>query len=820
MFIVTVANRCCATWQWMGRVAAALSITACLLVGSAVPAAADPATAATTSDAAAVAAWPVDLQQLVAGTSAFTAAPWFTEGDCAGRGGDVARYINIFFQREGRFLQALLTDMARQAPDLITPEVIAAAAAPDAVFPNGNPAYTMPEGVCAEDLRAWSAADQDSPWGFTWAARPDPDSVVVMTRDAAGRPGDPGDPEDAVDPLTVCVGDESASYLCSRAFFVNCELAAAAEQNRCQQWNVAVQRHLNGLNHWADENTDVLDRIGNLFSMIGGALWAAGKWVISALGWVLGKVGDAVGWVTKKGMEQVVAFFVSGAVWLWGQVTSWLIDQSTPNLVTGGFVTTYNIVAGLMIAVSFLIWLAGLLTAWRRGRLAGSLIGAVKAVVGIQLVGIIAALMLLLANEATKALIDSHGAQISSSRFTDSALQVNPTIGLVAAILTIFGLIGTAIILFFQAPLTLGHALFGTVAAAGQAHHATSHWTGRWFIKLLSLSWCKFFMVGMTILAQNLMTSSEQNMAQNTGQQIFAVLSGMTLMVLLPTTPWLLGALMSVTLGYASAAADRLSMGFTMAAGEVALDAGMGLAARGGTAALNALSTMGSNLSDLDKSAGSFGRVGGSAAPDDGGESDTGDGADGDQPLTDAEGNAPTGGGGGLPDGEGDPGPGPQPQPTDTPAQPDSATDGAAGRGRSRRQHRVGRTGTATSGAGPGAAGPAGDSTATPSPPSGSAATGGATDEPARSAGSEGAGASPGPAVRAASIGSTEPTASAGSDGSARGPTAAPPSTDSPAAPVPASAAAPVAEPPAATGDPPPHRSTRSSTPPQTPRPA
>mgnify|MGYP000969134564 CR=1 FL=1 len=50
---------------------------------------------------------------------------------------------------------------------------------------------------------------------------------------------------------------------------------------------------------------------------------------------------------------------------------------------------------GLLLAVGemaipgvFLIWLAGLVTAWRRGRLTGSVVGAVKAIVGIQIVGI------------------------------------------------------------------------------------------------------------------------------------------------------------------------------------------------------------------------------------------------------------------------------------------------------------------------------------------------------------------------------------------------------------------------------------------------
>lgn len=82
-----------------------------------------------------------------------------------------------------------------------------------------------------------------------------------------------------------------------------------------------------------------------------------------------------------------------------------MINSTTPNLAGGGFVTTYNLISGVMLAMAFLIWLAGVVTAWRRGRLTGSVLGAVKAIVGVQIVGIIAFLMLQLANQATLGLI-------------------------------------------------------------------------------------------------------------------------------------------------------------------------------------------------------------------------------------------------------------------------------------------------------------------------------------------------------------------------------------------------------------------------------
>ena len=564
-------------FRHLARAAAITGTAAVLLVAAALPSGAAPAAAAG-GDPAVVASWPAELQQLVAGTQAFTAAPWFTEGDCQGRGGDVSAYINTFFRREAAFRQQLVNDLVKAAPALQNAGIQPLRPSDDEVFPNGNTAYDVAHGVCAADLQAWGIPDSSSPWGFTWAARPDDESLRRMATTGGVV---------KVDPLTVC-SDDPGSYLCSRAFFVNCDQADTAGKQRCLDWNVSVQQHLNGMAYWIEQNKSVLDRVGEFFALVGSGVWTGGAWVVSGLGWVLGKVGDAVGWAAKKGMEQVVAFFTSGAVWLWGQVTAWMINSTTPNLAGGGFVTTYNLISGVMLAMAFLIWLAGLVTAWRRGRLTGSVLGAVKAIVGIQIVGIIAFLMLQLANQVTLGLIAGQQTQIANADFTVSLLQVNPVVGLIAAVLTILGLLGAGLVLIFQAPLTLGHALFGTVAAAGQAHHATQHWMGRWFIKLLSLAWCKFFMVGMTILAQNLLTSTTVNTQQNVGQQLFSVLGGMLLMLLLPTTPWLLSAMMSFTVGHASAAADRMAQGMTAALGAKAAAAAAGPALAGAGAVAGA----------------------------------------------------------------------------------------------------------------------------------------------------------------------------------------------------------------------------------------
>lgn len=636
------------TCSLAGRALAVLLLVVGLLASSAAPAGATP-TVVENSDTAAVAAWPVELQQLVNGTQAFSSAPWFSQGPCATRGGDVAGYINAFFQREAAMRREIVRDLQQKAPGLIDGNVIAEVGAQDAVFPNGNAAYEMPADTCAADLKAWTTGDDSSPWGFTWVSRPDQTSLQAIQRAAIERPGDPGDVIDAVDPLTVCAGDNQKSYLCSRAFWVNCEVAPAADQARCQAWNTAVQRHLNGMNHWIDQNTSLADRVGEFLVAAGGvAVWIGGGWVISALGFLLGKLGDAIDWAAKKGMDQVVAFATAGAVWLWGKVIGYLIDQTTPNLLGGGFVDLYNLISGIMMSLAFLIWLAGLVMAWKRGRLAGSIIGAVKAVVGIQVVGIIAWMMLELANQATKALIGAYVQKVAISNFTVAITDLYSPVAFVAAILLIFGLIGTAIVLVFQAPVTIGHALFGTVGAAGQANQATSQWMQRWFIRLLSLAWCKFFMVAMTLLAMSLIMPTEQNSNQNFGQQFFGVLLGLGLMIMLPTTPWLLSGLMSFSVGHASRIGDSIAMGLTDKLGKAAMSAAAGSVAGlgGGTAGAEAdaaggsavgggskaaLATMANNLSGLD-SAGSGSPAGQSLSgeeqtgqnPDDGRDAESG----------------------------------------------------------------------------------------------------------------------------------------------------------------------------------------------------
>jgi len=315
---------------------------------------------------------------------------------------------------------------------------------------------------------------------------------------------------------------------------------------------------------------------------------------------------------------------------MWGAFTSWMVNFTTPNLATGGFMAIYDLIAGIMYGLAFLGWLLALTVAWRRGKLGRSLLGGVRAVLAIQLIPIIAVSMLTLARECTKLLIAGHVDSIGSAKFATSLVAVNPVVGLLAAVFGIIGLLVALLILIFQIPLVFGHALFGVIAGAGQANPATSGWLLKWFFTFLSLCWTPFFMVGLSILGQDLIAGLDSNTQQNVGQQMATVLGGLLIMLLLPTTPWLLSGIMSVTAGRVSAAADAIGekvggdmMSAAGEAGRAGMESAGRAAAAGGSETWGALASMGSNLMLLDQmsnaagtgeSGGGAGRGGGNTA--------------------------------------------------------------------------------------------------------------------------------------------------------------------------------------------------------------
>lgn len=646
------------------RVVVVLTICCGLLLSSTSLALAAPTADEPASPNVAMQSWPAELRQLVNGTTEFKKGPWFTDTGCKAKGGAVGKYMNTYFDKEKDFTTRLIADTNPKAADLMKTTIEEFGFKFD-VFPNGNPAYDMAEDVCAADLTRWNGASAESVWGAKWAVKPDKASLDYMllgcpkgfelnaaelfcrdmtdlthqmtpaqkqqfaldkkrTEELRNAKGDNGQ---WINPEKTC---EAGELYCSRATWADCSNATAGDdQARCMNWNLRVQVHLEGLSNWIESNKSFSDRVGSVFAAVGTGLYTAGKWVLTGLGWVAGLVGKAIGWVAKKGMEQVVAFFVEGTVWVWGVFTSWVVNFTTPNLAGGGFVTVYNMVSGIMLLMAFLLWLAGFIIAWRRGQFGRSIVSGLKAIFGVQMIGVVAFLLVGLAREATQLLIDANQQMLESADFAGSLLGVNPVFGLIVAIAGFLGTIAAFILLLFNVPMVFGHTMFGTVAAAGQANSATEGWLRNWFFRFLSLVWTPFFMVAVMIMCQWLTASTDSNTKQNLGQQMVSVFAGAVMMIALPFTPKILQSLMHGATSVALGAAEAIGASYgAKAAGGVAKGAGSagGAALEAASGSGAALATMASNLQALsswDNDSWGGGQIGGF------GDADAGDGGGG-----------------------------------------------------------------------------------------------------------------------------------------------------------------------------------------------
>jgi len=626
-----------------GRVIGVFGLVVALLVGLAggagVAVADTPALPAVSKDASAIADWPLPLQQLVVGTAAFQKGPWFTDPSCKDKGGNVGLYINTYMAHEREFMLQLAKSTESGNADAKAFIDAAGGTNKFQTWPGDDPrvaSFTMPiKNACATTLAQWGVPDSTSVWGFNWTAAPDAESAKQMN-DLLASMKIASD----LDPMNVQKWGQNSDtdYIKAHAFFLDCSKASDKKaQALCWDWNRESETLMIGADAWKAAQKSFRDKAGLFFKMVGFGIITSPAWVGVACGFVLSMVGKVVGavvdYAAKKGMDQVVAFFTGALVTVWGAFTSWMVNFTTPNLLAGGFVDTYNLISGVILGLAFLGWLAALGLAWKRGRLGQSIWGALKGVLGIQLVGVLAYFMLTLAREATTLLISGHVESIQSAKFATSLVAVNPAVGLFAAVFGLLGLLGAFLVLLFQIPLVFGYALFGTVAAAGSVHPASSGWLSKWFFSFLSLCWTPFFMVGMSILGQNLVAGLDSNTTQNLGQQMATVLGGLLIMVLLPTTPWLLSGVMSSTVGRVSAAADAIGEKFSSQALSAAGDAGAagadtaGRALRAGAGdTWGALATMGSNLVTL----GGWGGGGSGAGADTGGAGAGGAGAGGD----------------------------------------------------------------------------------------------------------------------------------------------------------------------------------------------
>lgn len=214
--------------------------------------------------------FPADLRQFVAGTDEFRAGPWFS-GPCAGKGGDLGKYINASFRQEGRLLwwsdpENQATGQEPSHDELPT------------VFPYDNGEYKMPESACADDLKSWATPSSSNPWGFTWPTAPDPGSVEAMIGASAAASGDV--PPQAFSAPCKMDGDTTGMY-CAHAFFLDCSKAEyRSDISGCQNWNRSVGTLFGGTAHWIDQNTGLVDRLGDQLSA--STMFEAGSWILNS----------------------------------------------------------------------------------------------------------------------------------------------------------------------------------------------------------------------------------------------------------------------------------------------------------------------------------------------------------------------------------------------------------------------------------------------------------------------------------------------------------------------------------------------------------
>ena len=233
-------------------------------------------------DQAVVASWPAELQQLVAGTQAFTAAPWFTEATAAAGGGDVAP-VHQHVLPAGGGVPAAADQRPRARPPGADGRgaVPAAAAGENEVFPNGDAAYDVAHGTCAADLPPGPHRTRRRRGGSAGRPSPTPRRCRQMAANGGRRrPADRLHGRPRLLPVLAGVLRQLRPGRHHRPAAVHrLELQrAAAPQRHGRLDRGRTSRCWTG---WASSSAWSAPVCG-----------PAGAWVVSGLGWVLGKVGE------------------------------------------------------------------------------------------------------------------------------------------------------------------------------------------------------------------------------------------------------------------------------------------------------------------------------------------------------------------------------------------------------------------------------------------------------------------------------------------------------------------------------------------------
>ena len=205
--------------------------------------------------------FPAELKQYVAGTEEFKAGPWF-KGGCKDLGGDVGQYIQGSMAQESKLLFWSLSDADREkiSKSMAGQNGAWVGKSLFDTFPAGDTSFAPPSGFCADDLKRW-ASKTTTVWGFDWAEKPDPSSLVLMKK----QPNADKVPDERWNRSTACSkanSKDGGQLYCAHSFFLNCEQAnQGTDLSRCVEWNVRIGKLFGGTWNWVDKNKSVADRI-------------------------------------------------------------------------------------------------------------------------------------------------------------------------------------------------------------------------------------------------------------------------------------------------------------------------------------------------------------------------------------------------------------------------------------------------------------------------------------------------------------------------------------------------------------------------------
>ncbi|WP_189061567.1 hypothetical protein [Longimycelium tulufanense] len=544
---------------------------------------------------------PDNLRKYVVDSAGWVSSPWMTSHACRDRGGDWSVYVQNVIQDSPDLLAFFQPDLGGPSPqDKPRRDALLAG------YRDLATRVAPPPGYCVDDMKQWAGSDPNGkPFGFPWGNDSNHDTDYTC-----------GDSNQLGADLAPCKG-----------FYVSCAGAQADAKMRCESWNqfsdsyvtqVSSMREKVLRDHPAGGTADTHTRVKSPSEI----------------------AGELASWVTKRGMEQVTAFVVEGVTKLWGTFLDIAVQYTTPNIQGKGFASVYNLVAGVALTLAFLGFIVTAASSYKRGYLQYSLLGGIKAAVGVTLAGVGAILMLQLADDSTRALAQAGGDFAKQADWTGSLAKVNPLVAVVLGLLICLFLLVAIVFLIAIGPLVLMWALFGSIAAAGQVHPATSGWLTRWASRVTALCWVKFFMVAVMLLVIGLLSPLDGG--SDAVRQVVDVVQGFVLAAMLVMTPWLLWELVDfvgdrvggAASGGGASALAGMAGGRAVGAGGAALSAAGGAA---GGAVGTAVSGMMSGVSDIAN------KLRGSGAGDSGNGDGGGSGSTPPQP----EGGSPSGGAGG-----------------------------------------------------------------------------------------------------------------------------------------------------------------------------